>query len=85
MAVAMKKNRINKQFDKYFGQYVKKKRTEKGWTQEELADKVDNNFQNISRLERGEITPTLFWSYKLAKAFDMEFEDMIKGFGYKLK
>lgn len=81
----MAKNRINRQFDKYFGQYVKKKRIEKGWTQEELADKMDNNFQNISRLERGEITPTLFWCYKLAKVFDMPFEDIVKELNYKLR
>ena len=45
----MKKTKLNKVFDKQFGLYVKKKRLEKGWSQSELASRVENNFQNISR------------------------------------
>jgi putative transcriptional regulator len=81
----MRKSKLNKQFDKQFGLYIKKKRAERGWSQAELADKVDNNYQNISRLERGEITPTLFWCYKLAKAFEIELSDVIQKFEFKLK
>jgi transcriptional regulator with XRE-family HTH domain len=80
-----KKSKLNKQFDKHFGEYVKKKRKSKGWTQPELASRMDNNFQNVSSLERGEITPTLFWFYRLAEAFEIEPEDMMKEFGFKLK
>lgn len=43
-----------------------------------------DNYQNISRLERGEISLTLFWCYKLAEAFDMDLADLIKDFGFKL-
>jgi len=57
----------------------------KGWSQAKLADEVDNNYQNISRLERGEITPTLFWCYKLAKALGIEVENFLKEFGFRLK
>lgn len=81
----MKKVKTSGQFDKKFGQFVKKKRVEKGWSQPDLADKVGNNFQNISRLERGEISPTLFWCYKLADAFNMDLADLIKEFGFKTK
>lgn len=80
-----KKSKLNEQFDKHFGEYVRKIRKSKGWSQQDLASRMDNNFQNVSSLERGKITPTLFWCYKLAKVFDMELEDMIKEFGYKLK
>ena len=75
----------NKQFDKYFGEYVRKKRKSKGWTQPDLASRMENNFQNISSLERGEITPTLFWFYRLAEAFEMDPMDMMKELGFKLK
>jgi transcriptional regulator with XRE-family HTH domain len=81
----MEKSKINQQFDKQFGQYVKKKRLELKWSQAELASKVGNNYQNISRLERGEISPTLFWCYRLAVAFEMELSDLIKEFGFKTK
>lgn len=81
----MPKSKLNKQFDKQFGLYLRKKREEKGWTQPELASRVENNFQNISRMERGEITPTLFWCYKLALAFEMDLPDLLKELGYKPK
>lgn len=81
----MKKTRLNKSFDKQFGRYIKKKRIEKGWSQLELASRVENNFQNISRLERGDITPTLFWCYKLAEAFEMELSDMIEELNFQTK
>jgi ribosome-binding protein aMBF1 (putative translation factor) len=80
-----KKAKLNTQFDKQFGLFVKKMREERGWSQVILADKVENNYQNISRLERGEMTPTLFWCYKLANAFEMDLQDLIKEFGFKFK
>lgn len=79
----MKKPQIQKQFDKKFGLYVKKKREEIGWSQAELGARVGNNYQNISRLERGEISPTLFWCYKLAAALELNLETLIKELGYK--
>lgn len=81
----MKKPKPSKVFDKHFGTYVKNKRLELKWSQADLASKVGNNYQNISRLERGEISPTLFWCFKLAEAFEMDMSDLIKEFGYKPK
>ena len=80
LALVMKKSKANKIFDKKFGDYIKKNRVAKGWSQSELASRVDNNFQNISRLERGEITPTLFWCYKLADALEIELHELLKEF-----
>ena len=80
----MKKTRINKQFDKHFGLYVRRKREEIGWTQDELASRVGNNKQNISRLEQGEISPTFFWCYKLAVAFEIEMKTIVEEFNYKM-
>ena len=79
------KSKLNKQFDKQFGEYVKKKRESKGWTQPDLATRMGNNFQNISSLERGETTPTIFWCYKLAQAFEMDLIDILKEVDFKLK
>ena len=81
----MKKDKHNKQFDRQFGQYVKKKRIKLGLTQADLASKLGNDYQNISRMERGEITPTIFWCYKLANAFDIDLSELIKEIGFKLK
>lgn len=71
------------EYNKTFGLFLKQKRVSKNWSQTDLASKLENNSQNISRIERGELTPTIFWIEKLAKAFEVktsqlisEFEDM---------
>lgn len=76
----MEKTEANKKFDKLFGDYIKKQRLQRGWTQEQLADKMGNNFQNISRIERGEITPTLFWCFKLAGVFETRISTFLQKF-----
>jgi transcriptional regulator with XRE-family HTH domain len=70
-------------FKVLLGEFVRKKRIEKGWSQSDLAAKLGNNYQNISRLERGETSPTLEWCYRLAAAFDMKMIDFIKEFDFK--
>lgn len=81
----MKKPKVSGHFDRKFGQFVKKKRERRGWSQADLAGKVGNNFQNISRLERGEISPTLFWCFKLADAFEENLTDLLNELDYKPK
>ena len=44
-------------------------RTEKSWTQEELAEKVGVHFRSIGRWERGEALPGAEELLKLAQAF----------------
>ena len=60
-----------------FGEFVRFKRAKKNMSQSDLADLMGNNFQNISRLERGLITPTLFWVQNLAEAFEIKLSDLI--------
>ena len=68
-------------FNKIFGKFVQLKRTEKGWSQSELAAKLGHNYQNVSRIERGEISPTLFWCFVLlAPAFELSCSDLINEF-----
>lgn len=66
-----------------FGEFVRKKRIEKGLSQSDLAARMGNNYQNISRLERGETSPTLEWCYKLAAALEIEIAEFLKEFDYK--
>ena len=65
------------EFNVKFGRYVAYKRRELGFTQSELAAKVGNNAQNISRLERGEVSPTLFWVTTLASSFELSLSQLI--------
>jgi ribosome-binding protein aMBF1 (putative translation factor) len=46
---------------------------------------MSNNFQNISRLERGLITPTLYWVKNLADAFEFKLSDLIIEFEMFIK
>ncbi len=67
-------------FNKRIGNFIRQKRIERNWTQADLAEKLGNNFQNISRLERGEISPTLYWCYLLSEAFETNLPDLLKEF-----
>lgn len=64
-------------FNKRFGKFVAQKRLALNLTQSELAAKIGNNPQNISRLERGEVSPTLYWTGQLAKAFNLSLSELV--------
>lgn len=66
------------EFNKKIGQHLKKKRLQKKITQAELASKIGADFQNISRIERGVISPTLYWLSKVTDALEMSLGDFIK-------
>ena len=68
------------EFNKRLGLLIRKKRIEKGLTQLELADAMNIDYQYISRIERGLISPTLFWVTKLSKAFHIHFSDFMHEF-----
>ncbi|MCW8896952.1 MAG: helix-turn-helix domain-containing protein [Flavobacteriales bacterium] len=68
------------EFNSKFGAFVKSKREKLGLSQSQLAARIGNNYQNISRLERGEISPTLYWCSLLAEAFEMELDELISDF-----
>ena len=68
------------EFNKLFCQYLKYRRVLNGWSQTDLAAILGNNSQNISRIERGELTPTIFWFQKLANAFNSIPSEFMKDF-----
>lgn len=47
-------------------------RTERGWTQKELAWRVGTRQANISRLENGLANPTFRFLQKLSEVFDVD-------------
>lgn len=56
-----------------FGEKIKKLRTEKGWTQEQLAQKIGKRSRAIVRYERGESYPRSRETYhKLAELFSVD-------------
>lgn len=59
-----------------FGKHLRKLREEKGWTQEELADKAGMHFTYIGQIERGIRNPSLVNLEKLAKAFKISSKEL---------
>ena len=64
-------------FNRAIGIQIRDTRVKLKLTQAELADKLGLDYQYISRLERGQISPTLFWLYDLCIALEISIEDFI--------
>ena len=51
-------------------------RTQRSWTQQELADMVDVSRQTIISLERGRYNPSITLAFRLARLFGIRIEDV---------
>lgn len=51
-------------------------RTERGWTQQELADMVEVSRQTIISLERGRYNPSILLAFRLARLFNVSIETL---------
>jgi putative transcriptional regulator len=51
-------------------------RSQKGWTQQELADRVGVSRQTIISLERGRYNPSIQLAFRLAYQFNLKIEDI---------
>lgn len=61
------------------GKRVVKARTQRGWTQEKLADKSDVGVAHIGFIEQGRRRPTLVTLHKIAQALGVTLEELFKG------
>lgn len=55
---------------------VKAFRTERGWTQEQLAEQVGVSRQSINSIERNRYVPSLPLALKFARVFERPTEDI---------
>jgi transcriptional regulator with XRE-family HTH domain len=60
-----------------FYEKIKLMRTEKGWSQEQVAEKLNMSLNAYGCIERGETHPNLRRLEQIAKVFDIELEDLI--------
>lgn len=51
-------------------------RSRKGWTQQELADRVEVSRQTIISLERGRYNPSITLAFRLARQFGVTIEEL---------
>ncbi len=59
-----------------FGQRIKELRLAKGFSQEELAEKINVHRTYMGFIERGERNPGLLNIYKLSRALDVKLPDL---------
>lgn len=55
---------------------VKSLRTERGWTQEQLGERVGVSRQSINSIERNRYVPSLPLALKFARVFERPTEDI---------
>jgi transcriptional regulator with XRE-family HTH domain len=60
---------IRKECSMTFGERVAKAREQRGWTQQELADRANVRYETINRIEKGKhAEPRMYVAVALAKA-----------------
>ncbi len=65
-------SRNDDEIKKKFGRHLRKLREDRGWTQEDLADKAGMHFTYIGQIERGLRNPSLVNLERLAKALKID-------------
>jgi len=66
---------------KDFPEKLKKLRKNRGWSQGQLAQKIGADLQRISKYERGVMWPTMELMVRIAKAFDVTVDYLIRDEG----
>ena len=51
-------------------------RAERGWSQGDLAERLEVSRQTVNALERGKYDPSLPLAFKIAKLFDRSIENI---------
>lgn len=54
-------------------------RSERGWTQAQLAEQLGVSRQTIISIERGKYDPSLPLAFKIARAFGLPIEEIFAG------
>ncbi len=55
---------------------LEEERLRRGWTQQELADRVEVSRQTVISLERGRYNPSIVLAFKLARLLDLPIEQI---------
>ena len=51
-------------------------RTERGWSQADLADRLEVSRQTINAIETGRYAPSLQLAFKISRQFKLKIEDI---------
>ncbi|UII29892.1 helix-turn-helix domain-containing protein [Fulvivirga ulvae] len=63
---------------KKIGQRIIELRTQKGWSQSDLARACNKDRQAVEKLENGKVNPTLYTLYEISKALGVSLERLVE-------
>ncbi|WP_215233838.1 helix-turn-helix transcriptional regulator [Dyadobacter linearis] len=65
------------ELQKLVGKRIVQLRTEKGWSQSDLARACEKDRQSIERIENGKVSPSLYSLYEIASALEVRLENLV--------
>ena len=65
------------QLKKKVGQRIVELRSQKGWSQSDLARACNKDRQALEKLENGKVNPTIYSLLEIAKALEVELKDLV--------
>jgi putative transcriptional regulator len=57
---------------------LRRMRAEKGWSQADLADKLEVSRQSVNAIETGKYDPSLPLAFKIARLFEKRIEEIFQ-------
>ncbi|WP_103072580.1 helix-turn-helix domain-containing protein [Aquimarina sediminis] len=65
------------QLKKKVGQRIVELRSQKGWSQSDLARACDKDRQALEKLENGKVNPTIYSLLEIAKALEVPLKKLV--------
>lgn len=65
------------QLKKKVGQRIVELRSQKGWSQSDLARACNKDRQALEKLENGKVNPTIYSLLEIAKALEVELKELV--------
>ncbi|QRR04318.1 helix-turn-helix transcriptional regulator [Dyadobacter sandarakinus] len=65
------------ELQKLIGRRIVQLRTEKGWSQADLARACEKDRQAMERIENGKLSPSLYTLYEIAVALEVRLEMLV--------
>ncbi|WP_167267532.1 helix-turn-helix domain-containing protein [Dyadobacter arcticus] len=65
------------ELQKLVGKRIVHLRTEKGWSQSDLARACEKDRQSIERIENGKVSPSLYSLYEISLALEISLKDLL--------
>lgn len=69
--------RLNQMSSSFQPHRLREQRTEAGWSQTELADKIDSDGRQVSRYEGGKVAPSLEAVIRIAEVFNVAVDYLV--------